>query len=212
MKITEKEKQIRQERVVHTAFQLFCESGIEKVAISDIAKKANVGEVSIYRYFQNKPKLVKETLSVLWRQIGISLEEGIKSRKDYDLMTGFEQLRVQLEGCKKLYLENSDFVLFSYETKLYLQRNNVVLTKMQYDELMYEVKGPFIRALDKGKADKSIMSHESSEDLFYAIWGAVRGYIVKIVIYKELCQDGGPWIRRYDLLVNGLLAALAFGW
>lgn len=212
MKITEEEKQIRKDRIVQTAFHLFCEHGIEKVTLADIAREAKVGNTSIYRYFYNKPQLVKETLSILWKQIGKSLEESAEATEDYDSMSGFEQLRIRLEGCKKLYLENSDYVLFSYETKLYLQRNHVQLTKEQYDNLMYEIKEPCVSALEKGKADGSVPTEEDADDLFYAIWGAVRGYIVKIVVYKALCRDGSPWGTRYDVLERGILSALASGW
>lgn len=211
MKITEEEKQTRKERIIDSAFRLFCMQGIEKVAMTDIAREAKVGDTTIYRYFVNKPQLVKETLSILWKQIGISLEEGVEAIENYDNMTGFEQLRMHLEACKRLYTENSDYVLFSYETKLYLQRNHVQLTKQQYDNLMYEVREPCIAAIDKGKADGSITTDESSENLFYAIWGAIRGYIVKIVIYRELCQDGGPWRSRYDVLERCLLSSLVAG-
>lgn len=212
MKITEEEKQLRKDRIVQTAFRLFCEKGIEKVTLADIARESKVGNTSVYRYFNNKPQLVKETLSILWKQIGKSLEESAEATKDYDTMTGFEQLRIRLDGCKKLYLENSDYVLFSYETKLYLQRNNVQLTKEQYDNLMYEIKEPCISAIDKGKADRTVPTEEDSEDLFYAIWGAVRGYVVKVVIYKALCIDGSPWETRYDVMERGILSALASGW
>lgn len=212
MKITEQEKQRRKERIIQIAFQLFCEKGIEKVTLVDIAKKARVGETTIYRYFTNKPQLVLQTISVLWKEIGISLEEKAEATENYKTMTGFEQLKVRLEGCKKLYLENADYVLFSYETKLYLQRNQIQLTQQQYDGLMYEIKKPCIAALDKGKADGSIPTIEDSEDLFYAIWGAIRGYVVKIVIYEALCRDGSPWEKRYDILEEGLLCALKSGW
>lgn len=212
MKITEEEKLIRRERIISAAFQLFCKHGIEKVTLADVASKAKVGNTSVYRYFKNKPKLVKETLSVLWKKISTNLEACIESTEDYGGMCGLEQLHVQLDSYRKFLLKNRDYVLFSYETKLYLQRNDVHLTKREFDNLMYEIKEPCISALDRGKADGSIPAGENSEDLFYAIWGAIRGYIVKIVIYKELCKDGGPWISRYDVLERGLLSALASGW
>lgn len=211
MKITEEEKLERKERILHTAFNLFCEHGIEQVTLLNIAKEAKVGIASIYRYFINKVQLVLETLSVLWKQIGISLEESAEATDCYADMTGFEQLKIRVEGCKKLYLDNADYVLFSYEAKLYLQRNHVQLTQQQYDNLMYDIKKPCISAINKGKADGSIPTQKDSEDLFYVIWGAIRGYVVKIVIYDALCEDGGPWKSRYDLLEEALLTALRSG-
>lgn len=212
MKITEQEKEYRKERIIQTAFKLFCEKGIEKVTLSEIAKAAKVGDTTIYRYFKNKVQLVLSTMTILWREIGVSLEASAEETENYHQMTGYEQIHVRIEGCKKLYLENADYVLFSYECKLYLQRNNVRLTEEQYDSLMKAVKEPCISALEKGKADGSIPVQEDSEDLFYAIWGAIRGYVVKIVIYESLCKDGGPWKSRYDVMERGILSALSSGW
>lgn len=212
MKITEKEKEIRKTRILYAAFKLFCQQGIEQVTLADIAKEAKVGNTSVYRYFKNKPLLVKETLSVLWKELSIRLEENATSTKDYDNMTGCEQLKVQMDVCRSLYLDNSEYVLFSYETKLYLARNNIKLTRLQYDNLMFEIKTPCMEAIEKGKADGSIPSTVDSEDLFFAIWGAIRSYIMKIVVYNELCYDGGPWKERYHVLEKGLLSALAAGW
>ena len=39
MKITEQEFLKRKERIIETAFHLFCGNGIEKVTLTDIAKK-----------------------------------------------------------------------------------------------------------------------------------------------------------------------------
>lgn len=212
MKITEQEKQERKERIVQTAFHLFCEKGIEKVTITEIAEAAQVGETTIYRYFKSKVLLVLSTLSILWKKIGESLEEAAEQTENYNQMCGYDQIQIRIEGCKNLYIKNADYVLFSYEAKLYLQRNNIELTKEQYDSLMTAIKDPCIKALEKGKADQSIPVNLDSEDLFYVIWGIIRGYVVKIVIYESLCQGGGPWKSRYNLMEKGLLCALSSGW
>lgn len=212
LRITEEERRNRMERIVRTAFQLFCERGIERVTLADVSAAADVGETTIYRYFKNKVQLVLHTMSVLWNEIGHSLNEQAESMEGYEKLCGFEQLKIHLDSCKKLYLENRDYVLFSYEAKLYLVRNHVVLTMDQYDWLMGEVKGPCIAALEKGKKDGSINVKEDSEDLFYAIWGSARGYVVKIVIYGELCGKDSPWQKRYDVMEKGILCALNAGW
>lgn len=212
MKITEEEQLIRRDRIINTAFALFCKKGIEKVSLSEVAHQARVGESSIYRYFSNKPALVLNTLSVLWKSIGMKLEQTVQGTPSYAAMNGLEQFALWLECCRKVYLGNTDYVLFSYESKLYLQRNGVSLSREEYDSLMEEIKIPFIAALEKGKADGSIPSAENSEDLFYAIWGALRGYIVKIVIYQSLCRDNNPWVSRYEVVKNGILSALSAGW
>ena len=212
MKITSQEKEQRKERIIQTAFQLFCEKGIEQVSLSDVAKQAKVGEASIYRYFKTKVQLVFYTLDFLWKEISATLEEGLEEIENFDLLTGYEQFKARIGCYKKLYTNNADYVLFSYEAKLYLRRNHVQLKKEEYDIMMVEMRERCMAALNKGKLDGSIPVEKDTEDLFYAIWGSVRGYIVKIVVYDTLFEGGGPWEQRYDVMEQGILCALKSGW
>ena len=212
MRLTEEDMQQRRETIIHTAFRLFCEQGIEHVPLSVIAKKARVSENTIYRYFGNKETLVLEAFFMLWDNIMQNLEQIVEGVPHYDTLTGYEQVKVWLEGFRRLYQVDKEFVLFSYEAKLYLLRQHVKLGRMQQDMLMQSFRGPCLAALEKGKEDGSIPTGERSEDLFYAIWGSIRGYIVKIVIYGELFGEDSPWESRYQTLKSGILSALRSGW
>jgi AcrR family transcriptional regulator len=55
---TEKKK----ENIRQAALELFSIYGVEKVSISEIAKKANVSPVSIYNYFGSKEELSKSVI------------------------------------------------------------------------------------------------------------------------------------------------------
>ncbi|MDQ0226390.1 TetR/AcrR family transcriptional regulator [Metabacillus niabensis] len=48
--------------ILKAALSLFLEYGIQKVSISEIAKKANVSQVTIYNYFENKHTLINEVM------------------------------------------------------------------------------------------------------------------------------------------------------
>lgn len=212
LKLTEDEMKERRKKIILTAFHLFCERGIEGVPLNEIAKEAHVGETTIYRYFENKTNLVLEAFLVLWDLIMSNLEECVENTNNYNHFTGYEQIVAWLESFRQLYLNNSDFILFSYEAKLYFLRHNIKLNRFQQDTLMHAIKGPCIAGLEKGKADGSIPITQDSEDVFYAIWGSIRGYIVKIVIYHELYGEDSPWESRYHVIVKGILSALSSGW
>lgn len=213
MKITEEEIQVRRKKIILTAFHLFCQRGIESVTLSQVAKAAGVGESTIYRYFDNKTTLVLEAFLKLWNLIMNNLEGSVESSANYPELSGYEQIKLWIESFRQLYLNSSDFILFSYEAKLYLLRHNVKLNQFQQDSLMYAIRGPCLLALEKGKADGSIpMKEQNCEDIFYAIWGSIRGYIVKIVIYRELYGEDSPWESRYRIMERGILCALSSGW
>ncbi|MGG1684256.1 TetR/AcrR family transcriptional regulator [Pseudalkalibacillus sp. NRS-1564] len=55
-------KQQKRKDIVASAFTLFNEEGIKKVKISDIARFANVSQVTIYNHFTSKEELVRAVL------------------------------------------------------------------------------------------------------------------------------------------------------
>lgn len=212
MKLTQEEMQERRKTIVMTAFQLFCERGIEDVSLVEIAKAANVGETTIYRYFENKTTLVLEAFIKLWDMIMRQVEQAAEHYDNYYALTGYDQIAVWLDAFQQLYQNKADFILFSYEAKLYLLRHKIKLNSIQQDALMHSIKPPCLAALEKGKADGSIPILEDSENVFYAMWGAIRGYIVKIVIYDSLYGEDSPWESRYQVMKTGILCALRSGW
>lgn len=212
MRITQEQMNERRKAIIMSAFKLFCEKGIESVSVVEIAKESGVGETTIYRYFENKTTLVLEAFVKLWDMIMRQIEDFAEGYDNYNSLTGYEQISVWIDTFRLLYQNNADFILFSYEAKLYLLRNNVKLDSLQQDILMNPIKGPFLLALEKGKKDGSIPVTEESENVFYAVWGAIRGYIVKIVIYDRLYGEDSPWEKRYPIMKNLILSALKAGW
>lgn len=212
MKLTQEEMQERRKTIVMTAFKLFCERGIEDVSLIEIARASKVGETTIYRYFENKTTLVLEAFIKLWDMIMTQVEQSAEQHDNYHEMTGYDQIAVWLDAFQQLYQNKADFILFSYEAKLYLLRHKILLNSIQQDALMHSIKPPCLAALEKGKKDGSIPIVEDSEDVFYAMWGAIRGYIVKIVIYNSLYGEDSPWESRYPVMKTGILSALRSGW
>lgn len=212
MKLTESEMQERRKKIILTAFQLFCERGIEDVTLLEIAREAKVGETTIYRYFENKTNLVLEAFVKLWDLIMSRLEQSVESADRYDSLSGYQQIALWLESFRALYMNDADFILFSYEAKLYLLRRKVRLSRLEQDLLMHAILDPCIAALEKGKKDGSIPIKQNTQDIFYAIWGSIRGFIVKIVIYDGLYGEDSPWESRYQTMIQGILSALSSGW
>lgn len=55
----EKRREQKKKSILEAALALFMEYGIQKVSIAEIAKKANVSQVTIYNYFESKDNLVR---------------------------------------------------------------------------------------------------------------------------------------------------------
>lgn len=208
MRLTQSELYERQETIIHNAFTLFCKYGIEAVTLTEISKQSNVGRSAIFRYFESKDNLVLEAFIELWDTIMDDVKASVESVQGYPDLSGYEQIRLWIEHFRILDTEHDDFLLFSYEAKMYFLRRGMTLNKVQQDAMMHAIREPCIAALDKGKADGSITVKDSSEDLFYAVWGSIRGYLVKIVIYGRLYGTDSPWESRYHTLEHAILRSL----
>ncbi|MBE0481294.1 MAG: TetR/AcrR family transcriptional regulator [Dehalococcoidia bacterium] len=57
---TEKKK----ERIRRAALELFRAHGFKKVGVRDIARRADVSQVTIYKYFGSKDELVRDTVTI----------------------------------------------------------------------------------------------------------------------------------------------------
>lgn len=55
----EKRREQKKRDILNAALALFMEYGLQKVSITEIAKKANVSQVTIYNYFESKENLVR---------------------------------------------------------------------------------------------------------------------------------------------------------
>lgn len=60
--------------------------------------------------------------------------------------------------------------------------------------------------------DGFIPVNENNENLFYAIWGFIREFAVKIVTCGELYGEDSPWEGRYEGVEKVISSALYVGW
>lgn len=207
VKITERELALRKDRIIHIAFRLFCRDGIENASLKDVARCAGVGEKSIYRYFTKKTELVIATIAVLWQEIVseliASLEEGYEERN------GLEQVGCLIDCLGSLFEHYAPYVFFSYESKIFLAKNNARITEELYVDEIRPIKNLYLAALEKGIADGSIRPQENLEDTYYAVWGMMRGYVAKIVIYDRMYQGENVWRGGFELARSLILNGLA---
>ena len=69
----ERRRKKKMEDILNAAFELFSANGIKSVSIAEIAKKANVSQVSIYNFFENKEDLARQTF---FRMMDDLMEDG----------------------------------------------------------------------------------------------------------------------------------------
>lgn len=197
----------RKNRLLHVAYELFCEHGIDAVTLFQIAEKSAVSHNSIYRYFNSKATLVRHTQIILWQEIAAQVladgQEQLSAAKN-----SWQEISVLLFNFKQLYKDHSRYLLFACDYKLFLVRNHLKLGRQEYEEILEPVRKIFLNALARGRKDGSISSKEDIEDQFFTIWGIARGYVEQIVVYDQMYDAENPWRERFDLVLQYTLEGL----
>ena len=172
MRITKAEQQIRKNRMLHTAYRLFCEYGINEVSLARIAEEAHVSPNSIFRYFESKTALLQKTQEILWTEIVDYITNSNQPAVDR-ARNGLEEIRVMLYGFESLYQNHSKYILFAYEYKAYLIRNNIKLDKNALARNTHRIRLVFLHALRRGQKEGSITTAHTASELFTLIWGVL---------------------------------------
>lgn len=74
----ERRKEQKKESIRRAALELFKLYGFEKVTINDIARSANVSQVTIYNHFGSKEELVREIMKTLLKTLLEKYRDTIK--------------------------------------------------------------------------------------------------------------------------------------
>lgn len=56
----QRRREAKKMQILQAAIEMFSNNGVKNASIAEIAKKANVSQVSIYNFFENKDNLAKE--------------------------------------------------------------------------------------------------------------------------------------------------------
>jgi AcrR family transcriptional regulator len=71
------------DRIQESALELFSARGVEKVSVDEIARKANVSKVTIYKHFHSKEELHREVVNLYANQVFAAAEELLGSDLDF---------------------------------------------------------------------------------------------------------------------------------
>lgn len=200
MRITEAEQENRKKRMLHVAYKLFCEYGIDAVAVSQVAKAAGVSPNSIYRYFDSKVQLVHSAQTLLWDEI-VSCTIASTGEKSFHANSGMEELSFLLDGFKDLYNKHSQYILFAYDSKAFFIRNNIKLDEEWYKAMLEPIRRVFVKTLKKGQQDGSILRTESPDTQFLMLWCLMRSYTDTAVLYDKVYTGENPWTTQFDRVI-----------
>ena len=180
----ERRTEEKKKKVLRAAFDLMnTDTGIENLTIDAVAKKANVGKTSIFKYFGSKEKLIHE---VFIRSMD---EMGEKAKKTLIAMS---QNKIDyLEKInKQFYLD-----LMSYYTK----KEDSGFTRMM-EAYTKQSFGIMLDLFHRGRKEGKVDLKYSDEFLMLYFQAMIEG-ISNPQIYEKILPYTAEWT---ELLVKGI--------
>ena len=158
-------KNERIERVIEAAKVEFNEQGIKNSKLRVIAKRAKVGEASIYRYFKDKNDLIKIVAFSYW-QNHANLFDDYYYGNVVDKDTGIKKVEVSLNIFHHLYRNHKEFLKFVEDFDNYFSNETITPADNSFQELIYSLKRRFVSIFKEGQADGSIKPDLNGEEMY----------------------------------------------
>lgn len=159
------EKRNKRELILDATLSLLFKYGFHGTPISLIAKKADVGAGTIYRYFKNKDELINELFIEIKRRVLIAMYEGYDVKFPYK-----KRFKLLWVNMMNYYNKNPKEFIFIEQHRYapYVSSN----TRSQSNKVLYPVLLFFL----EGKK-KKLIKHLP----LYTIIGLIYGPIITMV-------------------------------
>jgi AcrR family transcriptional regulator len=106
MKVSKQEKALTRKRILRAASDVICEKGYKSASMREIARRAEVGDATIYNYFPTKEAL----LYGYCEEKQVEVEEALKQIEDFHEYSLREQLQQLTETELALWLPDREFL------------------------------------------------------------------------------------------------------
>jgi len=148
----ERRREQKKQNILETALSLFMKYGVQKVSIAEIAKEADVSQVTIYNYFESKANLI----SIVFRFYVDQIWDEMKN-----LLTGDLPYKEKIQQ----FIAIKNFSVPSQNDKFFQDLLKDYATGKSYIEEVYQKEGlPLLMAfINEGKEKEHIDSSLSNE-------------------------------------------------
>jgi AcrR family transcriptional regulator len=184
------ERQDNIQRAIEAGLDMFMENGIAATSMSQIAKKVNLSQMSLYRYFGSKEELILR----IWKYALTEFYKYFYERYtgSNEGKTGYERFVACMEAYYSLYEEFPNWYRYTHEMFTYRfspdeesdRRMNNVFWK-HYDK---EIPIPALKALKDGVADGSIRADIN----IYAIYQILLNAYTGTTLYENISFGVSP--------------------
>ena len=206
------QKNARIERILLAAFSLFSHNGFDAIAMTDIAKDAEIGVASLYRYFATKDEIAIRTAIWAWENqkkmiLPILDDSGYYNKK------GIDQLSEIFDLFCKLYQSVPDFFRYIYFFDAYVVCQKIDSERLlPYQEVIQSVQIIIGNAIHKGITDGSISPDfkGNEKQLYYSLMHTLFSASQKLSLSGKMLQmdETNNDVQQLKLLGKILIGGL----
>jgi len=170
----QRRREQKKQDILEAALSLFMDYGIQKVSIAEIAKKANVSQVTIYNYFESKHKLIHDVFIYYVDKAFSNFEVVIKSEDPFP-----EKIKQIIFNKKEVASQiNEEF--YHYLMKEYSIEGN-------YIETIYNEKAvPYFSLLFQEGKDKGYIDASLSNEAIMFYVHMLKNYVQREDVYDKI--------------------------
>ncbi|MBO0452871.1 TetR/AcrR family transcriptional regulator [Candidatus Enterococcus murrayae] len=190
----ERRTQEKKDQVLQAAFILMnTDNGIENLTVDDVAKLANVGKTSIFKYFGSKENLIHE---VFMR----SMDEMSSTAKEIMAKNApFEETLIAMSQNKINYLKKINKQFYLDLMKYYTKKEDNGFTRMM-QEYTDQSFGIMLDMFHRGRKEGKVDLKYSDEFLMLFFQALLEG-ISNPQIYEQILPYTAEWT---EVLVKGV--------
>ena len=206
------QKNARIERILLAAFSLFSHNGFDAIAMTDIAKEAEIGVASLYRYFETKDEIAIRTAMWAWESQK-KLIMPILNDTGYYAKSGIEELEEIFDLFCKLFQNEPDFFRYIYFFDAYIVCQKIDSERLlPYQEVIQSVQTLIGNAIHKGIEDGSISKDykDNEKQLYFSLMHTLFSVTQKLTLTGKMLKmdETNDGVQQLKLLGKILLGGI----
>lgn len=183
------QKNQKKEEVIEAALKVFKIQGIENTKMTDIAKEAEIGVASLYRYFKTKLDLSIEAACKVWQDELAEVKDYYTS-ESFLSKNGISKVQSLLEVFLLFYNKHQNFLQFIDEFDRYVVKEKVAPEKLKvYEKSIIDLKAIMMGALEEGKQDGTVCLQMDEEQFYFSITHALFSLSQKLLLRGNVLES-----------------------
>jgi len=202
-------KQQRKADIVSAALTVFSEHGLETTTMVDVAKQAQVGVASVYRYFTTKFDLALEAANLLWLEKIDPMFYAVID-ESYTQQNGLEKIRRLLNVSSQLTTQLPNALSFLEYFDNFIVNQHIESSRLlSYNESLSSAKDLFVDAVNQGKQDGSIRADLDEVAFYYTISHTLMSLAQKLILRGNIV-DSDAEVGKLDQVTIVIDMAISY--